>query len=297
MFQKGLSRRTFVRQTLPVAGGLFFPSLSPALPRDLDIYDPFGKVENYEKLRRVMNRVSQIEQLIKDLWRSYETTGNARHGIWTLYYTALLWQVSPDPKQRTMVAKAGIQLARRLQKRFPKKLDPFFWESAFLAFHALTQGVLNSLQFIPIYESRLRTVEKRNPKFFYGGVYLLLAKLYMKTPPFPVSVGDLGKAKENLEKARPYQEKIYALWYIALAEYYHIVGETEKVNPTLERIHKEVCPIDAMTYYTYELAMHQAEAFREAIKTGKYDRYMWDPFLEPAIALTRKRYTPKRICG
>jgi len=295
-----MDRREYLKILL---GGVGSTLLSPLLSEEgkgeeipLDLYNPFGPTEVYFRhLRKSLKNPSDVEKIIQRLWKSFESNGVERHGIWTLYYTALLWQVSDDPEKRKIAAKAGVELAKKLQEK-TKKTDPIFWEASFLGFYALSAGVLNSLQYVPIYEGRLRWIAENDPSFFYGGAFLFLAKMYMKTPPFPVSVGDLKKAKEYIEKARPYQEKKYALFYVGKAELHHLLGEVEEREKTLNQI-PQTCPFDVLTCYTYELAMHQAEAFRDAIRTGKYDRYMWDPFLEPAITLIKKRYDPPQLCG
>jgi hypothetical protein len=279
---------------------LLFPQKIPAqtsiesLP--IEALDPFGPPDlYYDTLRSAFKSPEDVERVIRRLWKTYKETNNPKYGFWILNYTNLLWQGLEKEEDRKKVAKGATQLARELREKYPKNPEPAFWEPVFLGFYALSVGILNALQYLPVYQSSLKWLIENKPDYFYGGAYLLLARLYMKAPPFPVSIGDLEKAFQYLELARPYEENRYGLWHIFKAEAEYLKYGKEKMLKTLKEV-DNVCPVDVTTRYTYEISKYYAEELLKAIETGEYDRYQWDPLLKPITALIHKRYDPKRFC-
>ena len=280
---------------LLVANGVAARTSLESLP--LPALDPFGPPgKYYDQLRALFREPADVERVIQRLWKEYKRTGEKKYAFWILNYTNLLWQGLEDPEKRRKVAMGAVKLARKLARDYPNDPEPAFWEPVFLGFYALSVGVLNALQYLPQYQARLKWLLKHRPDYFYGGAYLLLARLYMKAPPFPISIGDLDKAFEYLEKARPYQEKRYALWHIFKAEAEYLRYGKERMLKTLQEI-DEVCPVDVTSRYTYEIAKYYAEELIKATETGEYDQYQWDPLLKPITILTKKRYNPKKLCG
>lgn len=276
--------------------GEAFPEEKPLAALPLSWLDPFAPPdEHYEELRPLFQKPQDIEGIIQRLLRAYQEKGDTRYLIWSLSYTFLLWQSVPQGEERIRVSLLGGKIVEELTKRMPDSYIPAFWGAVFMGTLGLSRGVLNTLQLVPEFIKRLKRVEEAAPRYFYGSASLLLAKMYIKLPPFPLSLGNLPLGMEYLEKARPYQEKRYALWYVVKAEGEYLLYGKEKAFATLAGL-AEVCPVDVTTRYTYEMAMYLSERFREAVESGTYDKYLWDPLLEPITPLLKKQYNPPRFC-
>jgi len=262
----------------------------------LEWLDPFGPPRlHYDQLRPLLKKPEDIEAIITRLLSAYRGTHKEKYLLWSLSYAFLLWQSVPRGQERVRVSLIGTRLVGELSQTSLPPHIPAFWEAVFMGTLALSQGILNTLQYVPEFIKRLKKVEESAPSYFYGSSALLLAKMYIKLPPFPLSLGNISMGMEYLEKARPYQERTYALWYVVKAEGEYLLYGKERAYATLDQL-REVCPVDVTTRYTYEMAIYLSERFREAIETGSYDKYLWDPLLEPITPLIEKGYTPSRFC-
>lgn len=291
--------------------GLFVPGLPRAASTvaeiPLDRLDPFGPPgENYDRMRGWFSEPADVSRIIRRLWVSHQEGGGLEHGLWALSYAFLFWQTAASSSQRLKIARAGLKMARSIEREHPGEVTGLFWSAVFYGSVGLSRGHLDALQMLPEFERRLTQVEEIQPDFFYGSAHLLKAKMYTKVPPFPVSIGNMQKGYEYLEKARPYQEGTYAIWYLVLAEAEYLTKRREEgpekgreaAFAVLDRIESEVCPVDVTTRYTYEMAAYVAGKFREAVAPGgKYDKYTWDPLLEPITELRTRIYRPKQICA
>jgi hypothetical protein len=219
--------------------------------------------------------------MISRLWKEYEKNRNPDHGEWALIFSYHWWRMTPLGEERKRVAHLSRLMSEKYLKNHPDLPAGYLWLAVHTGMEALSIGILNALQFIPTYRRSLEEVIRRFPDYFFGGAYTLLAKGYLKLPPFPLSIGNLDLAEEYLEKARPYQERKIAFWYLVYAEL-KLLREGEKgAERMIERMKTEVIPRDAFSLYSLISSLHDAEKLLDVVKKSEYDRYQWDPLLFP----------------
>lgn len=291
-----ISRRSLVGLAGLTAGAL---AIRPQIifADTLAEMDPFAplKLDAYLRLRKLMQQPTDGEALVKNLWERYVQTGKFDYGHWAVCYSQLWWQAHPPGKDRLRVSQIGRAMAEKLRTDFPAHPAGYFWSAAHMGFEALVRGVLDSLNMIPQFFNLLDEAEARDPGYLLGSVHLAKAKAYLKLPSFPMSIGSVDKGLAQLEKAKPYQEKRYALWYIVLAE---AEMQRQGKEAALQALHglDQVCPQDMQSQYTFEISTLFAEKFRHSVATGKYNKYTWDPMLESIIELRDRQVTIAKGC-
>jgi hypothetical protein len=189
--------------------------------------------------------------------------------------------MTPLGEERKKVARFSRIMSEKYLKNHPDLPAGYLWLAVHTGMEALSIGILNALQFIPTYRRSLEEVIRRFPDYFFGGAYTLLAKGYLKLPPFPLSIGNLDLAEEYLEKARPYQERKIAFWYLVYAELKLLREGIQGAEGMIERMKMEISPKDAFSLYSLIASLHDADKLLEVVKKNEYDRYQWDPLLFP----------------
>ncbi len=294
------NRRTLLANCVGGAAVLALPATGLAVrpeDLDLDLFDPFGPIgTNYDRIRNVVAGVHDVEPFIKHLWDQYVSTGRREYGEWTLSYVNLWWQSLPqDKSERIRVARIGRKTSDRVAADHADSAAGPMWSAIFWGYEALINGVLDFLNQVPAFFKRLEEANSRDNSYMFGTATLGMAKAYIKLPPFPMSVGSLKKGYAYLDQVRPLMERHYALWYVVYAE-----AEMQRVGrdaafQALDLIDR-VCPVDVASQYTFELSVYLRERFHEAVESGKYDKYLWDPLMEPIEALRTKVYKPSETC-
>jgi len=300
-------RRTgFSRRTVLGAGGatlaaalvparLWAADTAASIPLDdLDVFGP--PVGPYERIRALFQVPEDVETLVKRLWGAYMDGGRPDYGHWALSYNYLWWQTLPQQVDvRVRVARIGQKMSAKYDADHPAKPEGVYWSAVFLGLEALTKGVLNSLQMVPEFIARLDASIARDASYLHNAAEWAKAKMYFKRPPFPMSVGSMRKGYEILEKADPADERAYALYAVLRAEAAYMADGRAAAARELKRL-DDVCPRDMITRYTYELSAYLGERLLAAADAGTYDKYTWDPLLEPVLALRDRAFQPKQIC-
>lgn len=93
----------------------------------------------------------------------------------------------------------GIRYAQEAIKLDPNCAPCHYWLGVCYGKFGETKGVLQSLGLVPHVKDAMNKVIQLNPKFYHGGPYRVLGRLYFKLPSF--KGGDPKKAIENLKKA------------------------------------------------------------------------------------------------
>ena len=292
-------RRRTLLATLSSIPLLSLPTLADdkLLTVDLEMLNPLAPISprRYGKLRSDFTEPADGEKLVRRLWQAYADTGKFDYGHWAVLYSQLWWQSLPAGKGRLRVSAIARKMATKLMADNPNSAAGPFWAAAHMGFEALVRGVLDSLRMIPHFFKLLDKAEAIDPSYLMGSVYLAKAKAYIKLPSFPMSIGSLKKGFQYLEKARPLQEHTYGLWHVFYAEAEIQRDGNAAALRALEGLSK-VCPTDMQSLYTYEMAFWVADKLRKAIHDGSYNRYTWDPLLQPIIELTKTRIYPPDHC-
>ncbi len=243
----------------------------------------------YERIVAAMLDSDAGKRIVERLWFGYTRTDDFAYGERAVILCYSWWRTYPMGPDRIRSAMAGRRMAKLLQNRAPDHPAGRFWGSLFMGAEAISRGLLNAVNLIPDSEKMMNRVLSEHPDYFYYLPATMLGKLYTKAPGFPISVGNLSKAIDYLEAVREKQADYLAVWYLFMAEALHLDGRTEQALALLDDIPIRCKPIDVGTQYTYETTLADAESFRQAIKSGTYNKLTWDPLLEPARTIR----TPK----
>ena len=280
-----LSRRTLLAQTSAavIAGTLGIPTDLLAAKLPLEAFNSFGPVDPavYKTVVTTAFDPNSGIKLVTNFWKSYLATGNLLDAENAVFYAFLWWRALPTSgPARTKAAVSARKMTAKLEDDHPNQPVGFFWSAAFYGLEALSRGVLNAVQLAPTYEKNLRRVHKQMPDYLYGGTACLLGKMYVKMPPFPLSVGDLSKGIKVMQTSEKYALGRFAMWYSFMAEGVLLSEGPQAAERWLDRMADEVKPPTLMMQIMYDMSVVDADAFRAAMRSGQYDKYRWDPYLQ-----------------
>jgi len=238
----------------------------------LDEPQAFAVQEMYD-----LETVIAINRHVAELAR--RNPGNVKAWEVVCQWSYLWWRQLKDPEQKARPMKLGRTAAARLKRLAPDTPAAIVWPGLMLSLEVLTKGVMNSLQMAPAIRAQYERARKEAPDYFHGLGYWALGRLYYKVPGFPVSFGNVEKSEALLETALERDPK-FSIIALFLAETKAMLGKMDQFYDLLERIPQ-------MGYATYFAkyaqwpVMAEADALREVVEAGDYDRYSWDPLLVP----------------
>lgn len=245
-------------------------------------FDPASAMNgNYYRIASTLAKPKDIENIVSRFWGLYRKKKYLPLANAAILWTFLLWRATPLGERRIRVSLLGRKMGKQLQKDFPGTVDGYSWDATFMGMEGLSRGVLDTLNIVPEFLEVLDRSIDMDESYFYGMGLMLMAKMYLKLPRFPVSKGDPKKALVYLERARPYQEKKYAFFYNVLAEAELLSGNREKALEILSTFEDKVEVSTKAERFTLDLAIHDAALFKKVIQDGTYDQYLFDPFLQP----------------
>ncbi|RMF17129.1 MAG: hypothetical protein D6761_04975 [Candidatus Dadabacteria bacterium] len=280
-----LRRRTVLCGAAVAAAAVGERVWGSAAEPPLDRLDPFGDIENFAVLRPYLFDAAGGKHLVSRLWEAYTRSGRREYGEWAVVYVFPWWRTMIARKDRVSVARIGQKMAQKLAADHPSHVAGYQWAAIHVGTEILSVGVIDALNQV----SRMRTMLEKataiDAGYFYGLPKLILAKAYAKLPPFPVSIGNLGRARDMLEELRPRQAHVFAIWHLFLAETMYLQGDPDGALSVLAEIEAAVTPENGATAYVLESTLGDAATLSKRIQDGTYERYLWDPLLEPARAL------------
>ena len=254
----------------------------------IDAYDPEGGVATYidELFAQVLQQENGAKKTVEIIWRAFEQTKRVELAEWAVQYAFLWWRDTPLGAERIRVARAAQQMAQAILAAKPSSIVGETWHAAYLGFEALSRGILDSLQVVPNILEAAHGIHKKAPNYFYGMGAMMIARVYFKAPPFPVSRGDLKKSLQILDAVRHYSEGRFAPWYLFYAEALHINGYIKEAQNVMTNWEDGLKPTNKIELMNLGMTRIDMANLKTAIDSGKYDRYLWDAYLVP---LTREQ--------
>ncbi len=245
----------------------------------LNLYGPVDE-QLYRQMRLIMFSPGGAQELVNRLWVEFKRTGSYEVGEQALMFAFSWWRLVPLGKIRIRVAQIGQEMAKAIEATFPDRPAGPFFAATFAGTEGLARGVLDSLHLLPANMKRIREGAGKYPDYLYGMTFVLLGKLYIKLPPFPISFGDLDKGIEFLEQGRSRLEGIVAIWNLVYAEAIYL--KTKDVARALEIVtdlESKIDPPNLVTRMLLDSTVQDAAAFRQVLTDGSYNKYTWDPML------------------
>ena len=277
----GVSRRQLV---VGIGAGLLWPYRTPGA----EPWDPFADPpQAYPRYwKKILFRSDRLNRKINQLLTRYENRKAYRNRrlmdalIFLLY---AYWRTFEKREDRSKAAQLLYRLGQKFSQRAPDLPEGFMAQTIALGLEGMVIGILDALNLLPGYRRNLKRAVELDPSYHWGLPYSMLGVLYAKAPPFPLAMGDLGKAEKYFRKAEKLAKGRSAIWYLFYGEFLYIkTGDIHQVENMRRRMHQEMDPPDAYEYYIYDLSENDFAKLIETIRAGKYDRYLYTPLLPKA---------------
>jgi hypothetical protein len=271
-----------------IAMGLILPSFlfskeGEEWEGELAPYNPFlPPLSYFQNLKGVAFDPPKIRKILRGLLDRFRATRKLTYAEGLLIYTYILWRALPPGKEREEVIRFASTLGAEVTDALPKAPTGYFFTVMATGFTALSAGVINALHLIPTYQKMLLKAIEIQKGYMWGMPLILLGAMYMKLPPFPISLGDMKKAGEYFEYARPYAGRKFGIWHSFYGEYLYLTRGIEAIHSFFEESLKGFRPENALHVYSMDLALRGLLLIEEAVRSGRYDKYLWSPLLIPS---------------
>ncbi|MDY0059484.1 MAG: tetratricopeptide repeat protein [Myxococcota bacterium] len=229
---------------------LFFASLLLALPWTVQA-DPAANLAGAEKAYAGRKDPASLQQAIA-LWQKVleEDPSNAE-AAWKLSRAAVWWGDHAPKGKREEIHKKGMNWGKQAIKLDPQNPEAHYWTAANMGSYGRAHGIMESLSMIKPMKAECETILRLDKN--YWRAHMLLGMLYREAPGWPVSIGDDGKAVEELKRAVALAPRIpRALFELGLG--YLENGDEELARKTLQQA------IDAPPEPGFELESLETQA-------------------------------------
>lgn len=277
-----LSRRTLLGSSLVAPLVLRAETAAASAIVDLDRFDPFAPASShYAHVAKYIWKLESARQLVNDLWTSYVNTGQKKHADWCFVYWYNYWRLVTLGDSRVKAARIGVKMADKVLSDHGPTAWNLFWQACFLGLESISRGVLDAAHLLPKFKELMEKSVALDPAMYYANGYVGLAKLYLKTPTFPVSIGDPEKGWLYIKLAEPHQRGKFALWYLFAAEGF--IATKNDANSAYEILDQlsEIKPPDVASQIILETTKIDGKSLRAEVEAGRYNKYKWDPMFTP----------------
>lgn len=232
-------------------------------------------------MRSIYFNPELIRALLEREWKAF-VAGDEKAGPQALGHVYVWWRLAEAKEDRIRISQVGRKMAQEVRSRMPEHPAGYLWAAVFLGTETLSRGVLDALYLMPEFRRNLAAAAAIDPDYFYGTAQMLEAKLYIKLPPRPLSLGDLARGREILKKSEARLRTRYAYWHLFAAELELQRSGIAAARAILDKIATEVHPVDVTTAWVKESSLVDAERLLAAVSDGSYNKYTWDAQLFPA---------------
>jgi len=112
---------------------------------------------------------------------------------------SMLVQLIDNKDKKIKVASIGVFLAKQLQKEYPDRVEGYYYGSLLLGMIGVYKGVQFILNYLPKIESWVKKAIIIKGDYHDGAPYILMCATYFEPPGFPISIGNIYKAKKYCE--------------------------------------------------------------------------------------------------
>jgi len=291
MVQVYVSRRNFTSGLLGL-GALSLPGvalavLDPKLKHGVATLpiESFSPESPYERYVNDMQPYAFDSELwgyvVGRLWRHFELTKAIWAGEWAMGHLFVQWRNYDNNDSRIKLARIGQKMSLKFKSIYPEHVGGYFWHAMHVGLEGLARGPLNALNMVPRYMADLTEANERDPNYYYAMGTLGIAKMYLKLPSPPVSLGNPESGFDYLERCRAAQEGHFAQWHLTKAEALIQKGDKQAAIREIDTIRTTVKPRNGIEGYIYDVTLHDAQLMKARLLDGTYSKY-WDPLLERA---------------
>jgi tetratricopeptide (TPR) repeat protein len=172
-------------------------------------------------------------------WAAQTTADNAS-GLKAANCYVYLAETGIDRVSRLSDARAGRELAENWVRRYPSSGLGHYLLAYLIGLEA-ENDPLRGLELVPVIEREAGLAGDLSPSIDNGGPDRMLGELYLKAPPFPVSIGDVEKAVAHYRRAVA-QAPDFPENRLGLTEALIEEGQTGEACLELKKILNEMSP-------------------------------------------------------
>jgi tetratricopeptide (TPR) repeat protein len=140
-----------------------------------------------------------------------------------------------DPEDKMAFYQEGVDCGETAVEIDEDSVEGNFWLAVNNGSYGQEKGIMKSLSLIQPIKTHAERVIELDETYFYGGPWRVLGRLYCKAPGFPISIGNVKKGVECLERAVELGPKFF-LNRIFLAEAYIADRKKPQAREQLEWI-------------------------------------------------------------
>ena len=184
-----------------------------------------GTSDNFVKLKKkIPFYLNTLDRIASDVANHKDNLQELITGVST---ASMLVQILDNKNDKLKAARLGVLLSKELMNKYPKRVEGYYYGGMLLGMIGVYKGAQYILNYLPKIESWVKTAVNLDPSFHNGAPYILLCATYFESPGFPVSIGDIYKARKYCELAvKKYPKNCTS--YLFLAAIYDTLGEPKK---------------------------------------------------------------------
>ena len=185
-----------------------------------------------------------------------------------------LVELSDVKAEKLQFARRGFKIAKLMLKYYPDRAGSYYYAALHLGYVSLFEGPQYTLYYLPKIRQWLMKAISLNPGLHNGSPLILACALYFESPGYPVSIGDIYKAKKFCEESiNRFPHTCTA--YLYLAAIYNVLGENRKALDLLTTATQK-CRVpgeylENLVYYLKD--KKSAEEMIKEIKQGHSVKY------------------------
>ncbi len=189
----------------------------------------FREINELIEARETAGSLDQALDLLGDLKLEHPRIDRVRGKIAHVYfYKGLFARLG----EKEPYFEAGMESALEAIQLNPRAFYAHYWYGTNLGYLGIERGSISILSYIDTIRESLEIVLGSNERFFFGGPHRVLGILFHRAPGFPMSIGDLTRARFHLERCVELAPDFFPN-RLHLAEYYCDISAIEEAREQL----------------------------------------------------------------
>lgn len=186
----------------------------------------FQKKRNSEDQTPILAAIDKYKEVLAVDPQNYDA-------LWRMSW-AFLWLGDHSSEEKKIdIFTQGMDFGKKAIEVNPNGLDGHYWYGSNMGKYGEARGIFKSLQFIDPIIQEMETNLKIDPNHYKS--ITVLGIIYRKAPPWPVSVGDMDKSLEFLQRAISINDKsLHA--HLNLGITYNKLKEWQKAKECFQKV-------------------------------------------------------------
>jgi len=193
-----------------------------------------------ELKKKIPDYLKNLKKIAQDTNNNNETFEELINGASS---ASMLFQLVNKKSEKVKILSLGYTIADKLMKKYPQKSEGYHYGAFLLGMIGVYKGPHFILNYLPKIEKMALKGLKLNPNFHHGSTYVTLCATYFESPGFPLSIGNIYKAKKYCQfSIKNFPDNCTA--YLYLASIYDTLKLKDNALETLKIGEKNCAPVD-----------------------------------------------------